>query len=165
MSVPEPLVPPEAKALVGTVTTEPVTVVITAREAQRYAQAVDDLNPVYFDEDAAVAAGYRTVVAPPTFVDHAIVAGRAVADLRTDGMFRNAEGPSLPMKRIMFGGQEWEWLAPVHVGDSITAVQRLAGIDEKVGSKGPFALVTWETTFTNQDGDEVARSRVQGISR
>ena len=70
------LVPPEARALVGTVTTEPVTVVVTAREAQRYAQAVDDLNPVYFDEAAAVAAGYRTLVAPPTFVDHAVVEGR-----------------------------------------------------------------------------------------
>jgi acyl dehydratase len=69
------------------------------------------------------------------------------------------------MRRIMFGGQEWEWLAPVCVGDEITAVQRLAGIEEKVGSKGPFALVTWETTFTNQAGVDVARARVQGISR
>ena len=159
------LVPPEVRALVDTVTTAPVTVVVTAREAQRYAQAVDDLNPVYFDEDAAAAAGYRTLVAPPTFIDHAIVAGRPVADLRTDGMFRNPDGPSLPMKRVVFGGQEWEWLAPVYVGDTISAVQRLAGIEEKVGSKGSFALVTWETTFTNQAGDEVARARVQGISR
>ncbi len=161
----EALVPPEARALVGTVTSEPVTVAITARDAQRYAQAVDDLNPVYFDEAAAIAAGYRTLVVPPTFVDHAIVQGRAVADVREDGMFRTPDGPSLPMKRVVFGGQEWEWLAPVHVGDTITAVQRLVGIEEKAGSKGPFALVTWETTFTNQAGDEVARSWVQGISR
>ena len=67
--------------------------------------------------------------------------------------------------RVVFGGQEWEWLAPVYVGDTISAVQRLAGIEEKVGSKGSFALVTWETTFTNQHGDEVARATLQGISR
>ena len=88
-----------------------------------------------------------------------------MAAMRTDGMFRNPHGPSLPMKRVVFGGQDWEWLAPVYVGDTITAVQRLAAIEEKVGSKGPFALVTWETTFTNQAGDEVARARLQGISR
>jgi acyl dehydratase len=163
--VSDALVPPDAAALIGTVTSGPTTVVVTAREAQRYAQAVDDLNPVYFDEAAAVAAGHRTLVAPPTFLDHAVVRGRAVADLRTDGMFADRDGPALPMKRVMFGGQEWEWFAPVHVGDTITAVQRLRAIEEKQGSKGPFAVVTWETTFTNQAGDEVARARLQGISR
>jgi acyl dehydratase len=69
------------------------------------------------------------------------------------------------MKRVMFGGQEWDWLAPVHVGDTVTATQRLAAIEEKQGGQGPFALVTWETTFVNQHGDTVARCRLQGISR
>ena len=89
------LVPPEARALVGTVTTEPVTAKITAKEAQRYAQAVGDLNPLYFDEEAARAAGYRTLVAPPTFLDHVVVPA-AASDLRVDGLFRNPDGPSLP---------------------------------------------------------------------
>jgi acyl dehydratase len=159
------LVPPEARALVGTVVAEPVTAEITAKESQRYAQAVGDLNPLYFDEAAARAAGYRTLVCPPTFVEHALVVGRPLDELRVDGLSRATGGPSLRLKRVMFGGQEWDWVAPVHVGDTITAVQRLAAIEEKDGSKGPFVLVTWERTYTNQDGDVVARSRQQGISR
>ena len=159
------LVPPEARARIGEVTAEPVSAVISAREAQRYAQAVDDLNPIYFDEAAAVAAGYRTLVAPPTFLDHVIVQGRPVADLRTDGLFRSPESRGLGMKRVMFGGQEWEWLAPVYVGETVTATQRLAAIDEKAGSSGPFVVVTWETTFTDQHGSVLARCRLQGISR
>jgi hypothetical protein len=51
------------------------------------------------------------------------------------------------------------------VGDTVTGTQRLVGIDEKEGGKGPFALITWETTYTNQDGDVVARARLRGISR
>ena len=159
------LVPPEARALIGQPTAAPVSAVITAREAQRYAQAVDDLNPIYFDEAAAVSAGYRTLIAPPTFLDHVIVQGRSVADLRTDGLFRNPEARGLGLKRVMFGGQEWEWLAPAYVGDTVTATQRLAAIDEKAGSSGPFVVVTWETTFTDQQGSVLARCRLQGISR
>jgi acyl dehydratase len=159
------LAPPQARALVGQVVAGPLRAAITAKESQRYAQAVGDLNPVYFDEDAARAAGYRTLTCPPTFVEHALVVGRSLDELRVDGLFQADDGPDLGLQRVMFAGQEWEWLAPVHVGDTITAEQRLAAVEAKAGSKGPFVLVTWEWTYTNQDGDVVARGRQQGISR
>lgn len=159
------LVPSKTLALVGTVTAGPATAQVTAKEAQRYAQAVDDLNPIYFDEAAAKAAGYRTLVAPPTFVDHVTVQGKPLSGLRTDGLFGGAARVDVGLQRVMFGGQEWEWLAPVYVGDTITGTQRLAAIDEKDGSKGPFVLITWETTYVNQDGETVAKARLQGIAR
>ena len=160
------LVPGSARAKVGQVTSGPITALITAKESQRYAQAVDDLDPVYFDEEAARAAGYRTLICPPTFLDHVVVQGRPVSELREDGLFGDGgSSGGLGLKRVMFGGQEWDWLAPVHVGDEITATQRLASIEEKQGSKGRFVLVTWETTYTDQTGEVVARSRQQGISR
>ena len=62
----ESLIPPETMNLVGQRLAEPVTVRIDAREAQRYACAVGDLNPVYFDEEAALSAGDRTLALPPT---------------------------------------------------------------------------------------------------
>ena len=71
----------------------------------------------------------------------------------------------LRVSRTMFGGEEWDFLCPVHVGDRITATGRLAGLDEKQGSKGPFVRITRETTFTNQDGEVVARTRQIGIAR
>jgi acyl dehydratase len=160
------LVPESAREMIGRVTAEPVTATITAKESQRYAQAVDDLDPLYFDESAARAAGYRTTTCPPTFLDHVVVQGRPLSQLREDGLFGGGgSGGGLGLRRVMFGGQEWDWLAPVHVGDEITATQRLASIEEKQGGKGPFVLVTWETTYTDQDGEVVARSRLQGISR
>jgi acyl dehydratase len=165
MHMSETLVSAEAKAMVGQITAGPVTVEITAREAQRYAQAVDDLNPVYFDETAARAAGHPGLVIPPTFLEHAMVQGRSVDTMRPDGLFDSPSGGGLERRRVMFGGQEWQWLSPVYVGDTITAVQRLGDITEKSGSKGPFVLITWETTYTNQRGETVALSREQGISR
>lgn len=160
------LVPPETRALVGEPLGPPVSAVITQREAQRYARAVGDLNPVYFDEAAAWAAGYAGLVAPPTFVGYVSVEGGELDDLRVDGLWKDRSRPvRLNVSRSMFGGEEWEFLAPVLVGDTITAQRRLGGLDEKDGSSGPFVLIRYETTFTNQRGEVVARSNLVGIAR
>ena len=159
------LIPDATRAKVGELLADPVTVVINQRESQRYAMAVDDLNPVYFDEAAAQDAGHRTIIAPPTFVTHAIVPPREINTLREDGLWRTRDGVRLEVKRMMFGGEEWDFLEPVCVGDTITAEVRLAAVDQKEGSKGPFVRVVRETTFTSQDGTVVARSRGIGIAR
>jgi acyl dehydratase len=160
------LIPPESLAMVGQVTGPPVSAEITASGAQRYAQAVGDLNPVYFDEDAARAAGHRTIVVPPTYVPYALVQGRPLSELRNDGLFKSGASPlRLNVQRTMFGGEEFDFVRPVHVGERITATSRLAALDEKQGAKGPFVRVTRETTFTDQDGNVVARSRQIAIAR
>lgn len=138
---------------------------IDARESQRYALAVGDENPVYFDEGAAQAAGHPTIIAPPTFLTHAIVRPRALAELRVDGLWHEPSRVRLDVERIMFGGEEWDFVEPVCVGDTITAETRLADLDQKDGSKGPFVRVVREKTFINQTGAVVARSRQVGIAR
>lgn len=163
------LIPPSTRALIGQSLVEPVTVTILAREAQRYACAVGDLNAVYFDEQAARSAGYRTLVAPPTYITHARVQPRPLDQLREDGLYYFEDGVVLDVERMMFGGEEWDFLDPVCVGDVITADTRLSALDEKTGSKGSFVRVERETTFTRieDDGTEtvVARSRQIGIAR
>ena len=79
------LIPPESLARVGEILEGPVTVLIDRREAQRYAYAVGDENPVYFDEVAAHDAGYRTVTVPPLFITHALVPPKPTHLLREEG--------------------------------------------------------------------------------
>ena len=74
-------------------------------------------------------------------------------------------GVRLAVSRTMFGGEEWELHRPVLVGDTVTAQRRLGAIEEKEGRSGPFVLIRYETTFTNQRGDVVAVSRLVGIAR
>jgi len=152
--------------MVGEPLGAPATAQITRREAQRYARAVGDLDPVYFDEDAARAAGYDGLVAPPTFVGHAVVEGSTLDDLRVDGLWIDRGGKlRLAVSRNMFGGEEWEFHRPVLVGDTVTAQRRLGAVEEKEGRSGPFVLIHYETTFTNQHGEVVAVSRLVGIAR
>ncbi len=164
--MPDTLIPDETRAMVGQLLAEPVSETITALRTQQFAHATEDLNPIYFDEAAAKAAGYRTLVAPPTYLGYVIAANQPIARMRTDGLFAGG-GARIPLnvKRVMFGGQEWEFLAPAYVGDTITVETRLKSLDEKSGSSGPFVLQTTETTYTNQLGEVVARARGLSIAR
>ena len=160
------LVTDEARALVGMPLSEPLTGTITAKEAQRFACAAGDMNPLYFDGAAARAAGYRTTIVPPTFISWALSSFRPADELRHDGLYRgDGRRVYLRAKRVMYGGQEWEFLAPVYAGDTLTSVTRLKSLEEKTGSSGTFVLQTTETTFTNQHGDVVALARGKSIAR
>jgi acyl dehydratase len=162
---PESLIPPETAARVGELLSDPASVTLDMRESQRYARAVGDDNPIYFEQDAAEAAGYRGLVCPPTFVSHATVRPRPLEELREDGLYRDGGGVRLRVSRMMFGGEEWDFLEPACVDDVITAETRLGGVDQKEGSKGSFVRVVRETTYTNQLGQVVARARQIGIAR
>ena len=72
---------------------------------REYAHAVGEENPVYFDRDAAKAAGFRDVPAPPMFavVYSAGAMGPAILDPEV--------GINFPM--MVHGGQEFVWGEPV----------------------------------------------------
>lgn len=160
------LIPPETRALVGERLGEPASATIHAQDAERFAYAAGDTNPIYLDDAAARAAGYRARVVPPGFLVWALEPPRPLAALREDGLWRDA-GPPLRLRvsRVLYGGEEWEYRAPVYAGDSIRAETRLASLEEKAGGSGPFVLMTTETTYTNQASEIVAIARGRRIVR
>ncbi|HZC13675.1 MAG TPA: MaoC family dehydratase N-terminal domain-containing protein [Thermoleophilaceae bacterium] len=118
-----------------------------------YARAVGEDNPVYFDRDAARAAGFRDVPAPPTFA--VVYSCGSVAMAAVD--------PELEMNLAMLvhGGQEFVWGEPVCSGDVITTVSSVKDISEK----GGMGFYVFESVSTNQDGQEVARGTWTNIIR
>ena len=162
----ESLIPPEAWKMVGEALGEATTGVIYAKETARFAHAVGDHNPIYVEEEAARAAGYDGLVCPPTYLGYATAGSEPLSELRPDGLWKGGrQSVPLRVKRVMFGGEEWDFLRPVLVGDTITAVNRVKNLEEKSGASGRFVLMTRETTYTNQRGDVVARARQLGIAR
>jgi acyl dehydratase len=160
------LIPAETRALVGRRLGAPVTATIHAEDAERFALAAGDENPVYFDDAAARAAGHRGRVVLPVFLVWAFEPPRPLAALREDGLWRESGAPvRLAVKRVLYGGEEWEFLGDLHPGDTITAETKLASLEEKSGGTGPFVLVTTETTYTNQAGAVVAVARGKRIAR
>jgi acyl dehydratase len=154
----ESLVTDEAKAMIGR-QVDRRSGVVHAKEAQRFAAAVGDLNPLYFDEEVARSQ-------PPLFLPHALLGVARLDALREDGVPLEGGG-DVPVRaqRLMAGGEEYEFLAPLRVGDTITAETRIRDIEEKQGRSGRFVLITRETVYTNQDGVPVAKGRFTLIAR
>ncbi len=131
----------------------PVDYEVGLEKIREYADAVGEGSPVHCDREAAKAAGFRDVVAPPMFtVVYSSPALRpAVLDPEV-GMDYGA---------MVHGGQEFVWGEPVCAGDVITTSSRVAGIYEKDG-KGFYVF---ESTSVNDADDEVVRGTWTNIVR
>jgi acyl dehydratase len=160
------LIPEEARARIGSEIGRAQGRVVR-QEFQRWAAAVKDRNPLYFDADFARAHGYRDVVMPPMYIG-SVTAGVADLDeLRPDGIPGRGPGDvSLPKcPRIMGGGERIKFHEPVYDGDMLTSVRVIENIEEKHGRSGPFVLVTTRTTYIRQDGTTVAEAVTSTIAR
>ena len=131
----------------------PVTYEVGAEKVREYANAVGETNRVHLDRDAARAAGFRDLVAPPMFC--VVYAGRSIGPAIFD--------PDLGIDyaKMVHGSQEFVWGEPVCAGDEITTVARVAEITEKHGN-GFYVL---ESVSANQDGAEVVRGTWTEIVR
>jgi len=131
----------------------PVTYEVGREKIREYANAIGADNPVHHDRDAAKAAGFRNVVAPPMFcvVYSAPALGPAVLDPEV----------GINLVAMVHGGQEFVWGEPVCSGDEITTAAKVVDISERDG-KGFYVF---ESVSTNQDGDEVVRGTWTNIVR
>jgi acyl dehydratase len=120
---------------------------------REYAHAVGEDNPVYFDRDAAQAAGFRDIPAPPMFavVYSAGSVGPAILDPEV----------GLNLGMMVHGGQEFVWREPVCAGDTISTETTVKDIHEKDGK----AFYVFESVSRNQDGQEVVRATWTDIVR
>ena len=160
----QPLVPPEAKAMIGK-RLDRRSGVVYQKEAQRFAAASGDMNPIYFDEAFARAHGYRTTPAPPLFLTQVLQGVTDLDRLSVDGVPTGGDSIPLNVQRKMAGGEEYEFLAPFYPGDTLTAETVLESLEQKAGRSGPFVLSVRTTTVRNQRVEVVAVSRASGITR
>jgi len=147
----------EMRAAIGR-ESAPVTYEVDNTGCRQFARAVGYTNPIFYDEQAAKAKGYRGIVAPPGFLGHPVaVPGRSAP------RGPEALGLNVPFKRILNGGTDVEYLDDVCAGDILTATSRLADLNEREGRMGPMLIVQTETTFRNPTGKVVAIMRGTAI--
>ena len=120
---------------------------------REYANAVGESNPVHHDREAAQAAGFRDVVAPPMFA--VVYSAGAVAP----GILDPELG--IDLMRMLHGSQEFVWGEPVCAGDTVTTTNEFKDYSEKDGKK----FFVFESVSTNQDGQEVCRATWTNIVR
>jgi acyl dehydratase len=123
----------------------PPTLYAVGREKiKEYARAVGETNPLHLDHEAARAAGYADVVAPPMF---AVVYCSAAMG---PAYFDPELGIDFP--RLVHGGQEFKWGPLVVAGDEITTTVSVKSVEERAGN----GFFVFESVSTNQDGHTVS---------
>lgn len=162
----ESLIDAESASRVGTVAASAVGEV-NRRDWQRWAAAVGDHNPLWFDADYAMANGFRDVTCPPLFLQYVILGVTPLDALRPDGSSGAVSGglafPRAPKR--MAGGESFTFHLPAYHRDQIHMVRTIESIVEKHGRSGPFVLVTWHTVYHNQDRELVAEASTSMIAR
>ena len=146
----------EMRAAIG-VDGPPSVLEVEKTNCRMFARSVGHKDAIFYDEDPAEAAGYRGVVAPPGFLGTPIFNPNRPAGAPGE---MGGRGFSIPYKRVLNGGTEYEYFPENDVicsGDTITARTKVSGFEETTGSLGPMLITRRETTYTNQHGKVVAK--------
>jgi acyl dehydratase len=158
--MPESLIDDESRARVGTELSRGVGTVVK-KEFQRWAAAVKDRNPLYFDAEYARAQGYRDVIMPPMYIGQITQGVHDLDRLRPDGIpiGDSAGDIALPLTpRRLAGGEDITFYEPIYDGDEITAVRVIESIEQKEGRSGPFVMLRSRVAYTRADGKLVAEA-------
>src|ERR1700761_9458755 len=93
-------------------TYEPVTYAVGREKIREYASAVGETDPLHHDLDAARAAGFPDLVAPPMFA--VVYAGQMLGPVLFDPELK------INFAMLVHGGQEFRWNRLAVAGDEIS---------------------------------------------
>lgn len=154
------MVPDELKQHIGKI--DPPHVREVERGAiRRYADAVGNDNPLYFDEEYASESRYGTIIAPPGFFGwsmQSVPSSEGIIGLMTAMI-------NAGYYRILDGGMSYEFFLPVREGDIMIASPKVKDVTAKEGKSGTMMVCDFETTYFNQNGDLVAKAYQTLIGR
>jgi acyl dehydratase len=116
---------------------------------QFFAKAIGQMAPLYVDADAARAAGYPDLPAPPTFL--------FAAEMDSGVVFRMLDDLHIPIAMMLHGEQNFIYRKPACVGDTVTVRSTISDIYDK--KNGALEFVVKTSHATNQHGELVAELR------
>jgi hydroxyacyl-ACP dehydratase HTD2-like protein with hotdog domain len=111
---------------------------------RRYARAVGETNPLYYDSDFARSHGYDDIIAPPNFAVSVLdwSEGSPNEELRHDGTEADVTMPGVPSSgyRLMGGGEDMTFHRPIHPGQHLTLTTSLREVELRQSRSGPMAV-------------------------
>jgi hypothetical protein len=115
----------------------PSQATVEASHVRRFAEAIGDCNPRWL------------IQAPPTFLVAIAPGPEDIVDLADE-----AERYGM---NWLNGGNRFEYVRPLMVGDQVVFTGALTDVYVKEGSKGALLFIVFQTNFTDQSGSLIAR--------
>jgi N-terminal half of MaoC dehydratase len=128
---------------------------VHVNDIRRWAQGMQNPNPLYYDDRFAAEGRFGRIVAPQSF---------AVATDVGHGATPAIQG-TIPGSHMIFGGDEWWFFGPrIEPGDNLKGERML--FDYRVTETkfaGPTMFSRGDTTYINQRGEMIAKQRSTSI--
>lgn len=126
---------------------KPKRIVVEQGQLRLFAKATGTRDRIYWDVDAAQAAGHPALPAPPTFL-------MCLDSLAPSNDPSALAQLGIKIGRILHGEQRFKYgRTPMFAGDEITFQSQITDMYEKKG--GALQFLVTETTATNQNGEHV----------
>lgn len=112
---------------------------------KKFAEAIGDLHPIYFDEETGRNSRYKNNIAPPTFprtFDYGVI-----------------EGLNLPDKGLIHGEQTFHYNRPLVVGEELLCYSEVKKYFEKKGNFGEMGFLVLESFGEDAAGNVIFSSK------
>lgn len=146
---------------------------IERQPVSNFARAVKDDNPVYQRLDAARAAGFDHIPAPPTWGFAMGSWGAYPEDQPADDPAVQGGSPLMEIigtlmrsgGMVLHGEQEFEYHKPLVVGTKLTHEGRVVDVYQKESGERVMTFVVTENEYRDGSGDLVLTTRMNLIHR
>ncbi|MFC0298170.1 MaoC family dehydratase N-terminal domain-containing protein [Geobacillus jurassicus] len=118
--------------------------VVERGAVKKFAEAVGDPNPIYWDEETGKRSRYGRNIAPPTFprvFDYGVI-----------------EGLTLPSKGLIHGEQRFHYERPLFVGEELYCYAEVKDYYEKQSSMGLLGFLVIANNGEDADGNLIFTS-------
>ena len=137
----------------------PFPVHVEPVKLRELALAIGDPNPVYQDQQATQAEGYEDILLPPT-------AATIFLFWENRHFIEQLTELGLDVTRLIHREESYEYLAPIHLGETLTGVMTvLDGSTRRGRGASTIDLVTLRLSYTNSQGQNVLKATTKLISR
>ena len=118
----------------------------------------EQINPIYYDEEAAKKAGYQGIPIPPTFPTSAFFwAG--------GGLMALVKMLGIDLNKLLHREEEYEYFGSIYAGDVITRKMKVIDVLRKGNGNKSVEVTVLETNLINQRGELVVRGRSRLMER
>ena len=113
-------------------------------------ESKEEINPIYYDDEAARKAGYQGIPIPPTFPTCSFfwTGGGLMGTVKTLG---------IDLSRLLDREEEYEYFGSIYAGDVITRKMKVIDMFTKGKGKRTIDVTILESELINQRGELVIK--------
>jgi acyl dehydratase len=121
-------------------------------------ESQEQINPIYYDEEAAKKAGYQGIPIPPTFPT-------ATFFWTGGGLMGIVKVLGIDLNRLLHREEEYEYFGSIYAGDVITRKMKVVDMLKKGNGNRSVEVTVLETELINQRGERVLKSLTKLLER